>query len=320
MKQKNQYKTYTYKISEALKEEMIKHFEYKKRLKTPPYAIFQADEEDTVVTLYESNKVVFQGISADIDAELWKQREKMLTGKYPEEKKKDTKKENNKTTKTPEDNIDYYFINSIGSDEVGTGDYFGPIVVTAAYVNRNDINFLEALGVKDSKKLTDDKILKIAPELIKRIPHVSAILTNTQYNNMYSKEINMNAIKAIMHNKVLYALITKDTFDYEKIVVDQFVYPKKYYEHLKNAKYVVKNISFTTKAEDKCLSVACGSIISRYIFLNEIEKMSKDLSMKILLGAGYDVDEIAKNIKDKYGMDKLKELVKLNFKNTEKIQ
>ena len=89
--------------------------------------------------------------------------------------------------------------------------------------------------------------MKIAPLLIKRIPHVTATLTNKQYNDMYSKEINMNAIKAIMHNKVLHALITKQEFDYEKIVVDQFVYPQKYYDHLKNSKYIVRNISFTTK-------------------------------------------------------------------------
>ena len=316
MKKENKFKTFSYKISDELKNEMIEYFEFKKRDKTPPYAIFQADEEDTVVTLYESNKVVFQGMSADIDAEMWKQREKALTGKYPEEKKKEDKNEKNEKI----DNTDYYFINSIGSDEVGTGDYFGPIVVTASYVNTKDINFLESLGVRDSKKLTDDKIIKIAPEIMNRIPHVSVILTNKQYNDMYNKDINMNAIKAIMHNKVLYSLITKESFDYEKIVVDQFVYPKKYYEHLRNAKYVVRNISFTTKAEDKCLSVACSSIISRYIFLNEIEKMSKELGIKILLGAGYDVDEIAKQLKDKYGIDKLKDLVKLNFKNTEKIQ
>jgi len=313
MKKENKYKTYSYKISDELKKEMIEYFEFKRRDKTPPYAVFQADEEDTVVTLYESNKVVFQGLSSDIDANMWKEREKALTGKYPEEKKKEVKKEDTDTT-------DYYFINSIGSDEVGTGDYFGPIVVTSSYVNTKDINFLESLGVKDSKKLTDDKIIKIAPELIKRIPHVSVILTNKQYNDMYTKDVNMNAIKAIMHNKVLHALITKQPFDYEKIVVDQFVYPKKYYEHLKNAKYVVKNISFTTKAEDKCLSVACSSIISRYIFLDEIEKMGKKLGTKIPLGAGYDVDEVAKNLKEKYGMNKLEELVKLNFKNTEKIQ
>ena len=206
----NKYKTYSYTISDKLKEEMIKYFSDKRREKTPAYAIFQADEADTVITLYESNKVVFQGLSSDIDADMWRQREKALTGKYPIEKKKDAKDK----TKVVEDTTDYYFINSIGSDEVGTGDYFGPIVVTAAYVNKDDINYLEALGVKDSKKLTDEKILNIAPLLIKRIPHVTAILTPLQYNNMYSKEVNMNAIKAIMHNKVLYTLITKQEFDF----------------------------------------------------------------------------------------------------------
>ena len=307
--------TFCYKISDETKKEMIEYFSDKKREKTPPYAVFMADEEDTVITLYESNKVVFQGVSADIDANMWKQREKALTGKFPiENKKKEKKKEDKK------DNTDYYFINSIGSDEVGTGDYFGPIVVTASYVNRKDIEFLESLGVRDSKMITDEKILKIAPELIKKIPHVTVILTNEQYNNMHNKEVNMNAIKAIMHNKVLYELINKNAYDYDKIVVDQFVYPQKYYDHLKKSKYIVKNISFTTKAEDKCLSVACSSVISRYIFLSEIDKMGKRYGEKILLGAGNDVDELAKNLKNKYGTNELKNLVKLNFKNTEKIQ
>ena len=89
---KTQIQTFSYKVSDATKEEMIEYFKYKKRDKTPPYAVFQADEEDTVVTLYESGKVVFQGISADIDASMWKERERALTGKYPVEKeKKETK-------------------------------------------------------------------------------------------------------------------------------------------------------------------------------------------------------------------------------------
>jgi len=309
--------TFSFTISDATKNEMIEYFEFKKRDKTPPYAIFQANEEDTVVTLYESNKVVFQGISADIDANIWKEREKALTGKYPIENKPKEKKEENFDKI---DKIDYYFANTIGSDEVGTGDYFGPIVVTASYVNKKDIVLLENIGVKDSKKLTDEKIMKLAPQIMKKIPHTTIILTNEQYNYMQNKGINMNGIKTILHNKVLYALLNKSNFDYEKIVVDQFVYPKKYYEHLKNVKSVVKNISFTTKAEDKCLSVACSSIISRYIFLKQIKEMSESIGINILLGAGNDVDAIAKEIKDKYGRNKLKELAKRNFKNTEKIQ
>lgn len=309
----NKQKTFSFKVSDELKNELIEYFEFKKRDKTPPYAIFQADEEDTVVTLYESGKVVFQGISADIDADMWMQREKALTGKDIEEKIKKDKEEK-------KDNTDYYFISSIGSDEVGTGDYFGPIVVTASYVNKKDISFLENLGVRDSKKITDEKIYKIAPEIIKRIPHTTIILTNKQYNEIYSNDINMNRIKAILHNKALCTLINKDKFDYEMIVVDQFENPKSYYNHLKDSKYIVRNINFTTKAEDKCLSVACSSIISRYIFLNEIKKLSNELGMFIPLGAGPIVDETAKKIKDKYGINKLREIAKLNFKNTEKIQ
>ena len=65
---KPEVKTITLKVSDNTREKMKEYFEDKKRIKTPPYAVFQADEADTVVTLYESGKVVFQGISADIDA------------------------------------------------------------------------------------------------------------------------------------------------------------------------------------------------------------------------------------------------------------
>ena len=89
--------TITLKISENTKEKMIEYFQDKKRVKTPPYAVFQADEADTVVTLYESGKVVFQGISADIDAALWKQMEQNLNpGKKVEETNSENKKENKK--------------------------------------------------------------------------------------------------------------------------------------------------------------------------------------------------------------------------------
>ena len=305
-------KTISYKISDATKDEMIDYFIDKKREKTPPYALFQANEEDTVVTLYESGKVVFQGISADIDADMWKQREKMLTGNYPEEKKKEDKKEK-------VDNTDYYFVNSIGSDEVGTGDFFGPVIVTASYVNKKDINFLEGLGVRDSKKITDEKIIKIAPEIIKRIPHSTVLLNNTDYNNNYSSDVNMNAIKSILHNKAIATLLNKDKFDYEMIVIDQFVNPRKYFEHLRNSKYVVRNIKFTTKAEDKCLSVACSSIISRYLFLKEMNRLSSELNIKLPLGASTEVDNVGKKLVELHGKDFLKSIAKMNFKNVDKI-
>lgn len=304
--------TITFKISDNTKEKMIEHYKYMKRDKTPPYAIFQAKDADTIITLYESGKVVFQGISADIDANFWRETEVILNGKEPEENKKKEKKEDT-------DKTDYYFINSIGSDEVGTGDYFGPIVVTASYVNKKDISFLEELGVRDSKKLTDEKILKIVPDIMNKIPYQSFILKCSEYNKMQEKGYNMNKIKAILHNRVLLGLMKKENYIYDMVVVDQFTPPRNYYNHLKTEDNVFRKITFTTKAEDKCLSVACSSLISRYLFLKEIEKIGNELKAFIPKGAGVLVDDFGKKIVTKYGVEKLDEIAKLNFKNTQKI-
>lgn len=312
MKVKKIQKTYTYQISEETYDEMIEYFKDKKRPKTPPYAAFQADEADTIVTLYESRKVVFQGVSADIDAKMWAEREKTLTGHYPKERKKENKREDTDTN-------DYYFVNTIGSDEVGTGDYFGPIVVTASYVNIKDINYLESLRVKDSKKLTDKRIMEIAPLLINKIDHKTIILKPSEYNDLYSKGINMNAIKALLHNKVLYELLNNNDYKYNYIVVDQFVYEKKYYEHISKEKNIVKGINFTPRAEDKCLSVAVSSIISRYIFLNEMKKIGNKYKQNMILGASNEVDDLGKKFVSLYGKDILTDICKLNFRNTDKI-
>ena len=309
--------TIVFKISDNTKEKMIEYYEDKKREKTPPYAIFQAEEGGTIITLYESSKVMFQGISADIDANMGRDLEAHLNnGKGPiEQEKKEKEKKDEK--ELYEERKKYYYINSIGSDEVGTGDYFGPIIVTAAYVGKDDIEFLEELGVRDSKKLTDIKILDVVPKIIKRIPYETVIYTNEEYNN--NPEINMNKIKAILHNKALLSLMKKDNFNYDKVVVDQFCYPRNYFGYLKESNNVFRKIDFTTKAEDKCLSVACGSLISRYVFIKEMEKISKCLGKTIPKGAGVQVDEFGKELVNKHGKDILRKIAKLNFKNTNKI-
>ena len=308
--------TITLKVSENTKQKMIEYFEDKKRPKTPDYAIFQADEADTVVTLYNSGKAVFQGVSADIDANMWKEMERHLN---PTKKVEMTNSNDKKKKEKIIEKIDpkIYYANTIGSDEVGTGDYFGPIVVTASYVEKENITFLEDLGVKDSKKLTDEKILEIVPKIIKKIPYECIILSNKEYNENYTSDMNMNKVKAILHNKVLSKLKEKYQADY--IVVDQFAQPYVYYNYLKGTNYV-RNITFMTKAEDKCLSVACSSLISRYVFLKQFDKLGESIDTFLIKGASDKVDELGVKIVKKYGFDKLKEMAKLNFKNTEKIK
>lgn len=315
---KNEVRTITLKVSNNTKEKMVEYFADKKRDKTPPYAVFQTKEADTMVTLYESGKAVFQGISADIDANIWMETEKHLN---PNKKLEVKKVDNNPKTKdnTKKYNEKLYNCTSIGSDEVGTGDYFGPIVVTAAYVTKENIPFLEKLGVRDSKKITDEHILKTVPEIIKQIPYSSMILNNEEYNNKYNEKMNLNTIKAVLHNKVLLDM-TKKYKNYDYIVVDQFTQPFIYYKYINNLKEVQRNITFETKAEDQCLSVACASLISRFVLIKEFEKMSKEYGMKMPKGAGNLVDEAGAKLVNKYGEDILRKIAKLNFKNTEKIK
>ena len=306
----NKQQTIVFKVSDNIKEKMI---DYYKDMVTgkPPYSIFQVKDYDCVTTLYESGKVMFQGIGADIEANMWKDLESHFNDRNidKEIEEKDAKL-NDKT---------YYYYDAIGSDEVGTGDYFGPIVVTASFVSKEDQQFLIDLGVKDSKKITDETIIKIAPKIIERIPHSTLIFDNESYNKFHTDDINMNKIKAILHNKVLLNLIKKE-YPYEEIIIDQFVNPKKYYEYIKDAKEIVKNITFFTKAEDKYLCVAASSIISRYVFLKKMDELSKEIGMEIPKGAGTIVDEVAQKIIDKYGFEKLNTIAKLNFKNTDKLK
>lgn len=292
------------KVNDEVKGKMIEYYKDKMRDKVIPYVVFQAQEEDTVITLYESGKAMFQGTSADVDAAMWgtildNTSEKKAAQKAEEQK--------------------YYNCSAVGSDEVGTGDYFGPIVVTACYVKKEDIPFLEKLGVGDSKKIDDTKILKIAPEIAKKIKYRSVILSNKEYNEKYNKDVNMNKIKAIMHNKVLYKLMQEERPNIDYIIVDEFAREARYYEYLNGINTIQRDITFMTKAEDKNLSVACGSIISRYLFLKEFDKICDEIHIPLVKGAGKDVDAIGEEVVEKYGKDKLKEIAKFNFKNTDRI-
>ena len=304
-----------FKVSDNVKEKMIDFYKDKRKEKTPPYAVFQAQEEDTVITLYESGKAMFQGISADIDANIWIDMEHSLNNR---DVRKELEEKNNEKKEKEKKDLRYYNYSAIGSDEVGTGDYFLPIVVTATFVDKNWIMELQELKIGDSKKMTDEKILKVAPIIMKKIPYETITLTNKEYNEYKEKDINMNKVKAILHNKVLYSLATKD-LKFEKIIVDQFTYPRSYFGYIKNEEHKITNITFLTKAEDKNLSVACASIISRYIFLQEQQKLNKKYNTILPKGAGIEVDKKGKELVKKYGKDILNEISKITFKNTEKI-
>lgn len=255
-------------------------------VKTPDYALWQCKEENCVITAYKSGKVVFQGKDAYIFASKYI---KDTNEPYPQ----------------------------AGSDEVGTGDYFGPVCVCASYITKDDISLLDELNIKDSKAIKDNYILEIGPKLLRTIPHSLVIVDNKKYNEVHTS-LNMNEIKAKLHNQAFINLNKKIKLP-DNIIIDQFTPEKKYYEYISDQKTIIRNITFETKAENKYHSVAVSSIIARYSFLKKMEELEKKYNMKFIKGASSKVDECAKEFVNKYGYDELENVAKIHFKNTENL-
>ena len=269
------------------------------------YIVFFAKYNDINITIYRTkdeegtNKVLFSGKGALMEAKKWDDTAELKELKIKRE-----------GTKANWIDLDL----QIGSDEVGTGDLFGPVVVVASRVKKEDITYLKSIGVDDSKRLSDVEIKRIAPILAKRIKYVHVCLDNEKYNQFVEKGANMNAIKAILHNKVLFALKQKYP-EVQNLYVDQFCEPEKYYAYLKGTKALQTGITFKTKGESKYPSVAVSSIIARYSFIKKMEEISTKYGIEIPHGASEKVDLVAKEFLAKFGKEELDKIIKKNFVN-----
>ena len=267
-----------------------------------PHVNFAVQVLDCRITAYDSGAVVFQGQDAET---IYRSTASFFD--LPIEIK---------TTETPlflfEDQ------DSAGSDEVGTGDYFGPIVVCACFLPKTKINKVKELKVADSKTINDEIIRKIGPKLYTLLPNSILILDNSRLNEVNQTK-NLNAIKALMHNQAYINLKKKIKVLPKLTIIDQFAPKDKYFGYLKDEKEVISDLRFMTKAESQCLAVACASIIARYTFLNEMDKLREKYSFDFPLGAGNQVDTAINRFLDRYP-EQLPQVAKLKFKNTLKSQ
>ncbi|MBQ9327654.1 MAG: ribonuclease HIII [Solobacterium sp.] len=252
----------------------------------PAYAEWQVRPEGCVITSYESGKVVFQGKDAEVYA-------------------------------SPFQSVSEVKVPQAGSDEVGTGDYFGPVCVSASLVRKEDIDLLTSLGVKDSKALTDAEIRHIAPELSEYLIHTVLVVSPKKYNQVHAR-YNMNEIKALLHNQA-YLNLSRKTSLPSLCVVDQFAEEPVYFHYLRYEKDVVRTLHFETKAENKYPAVGAASVLARYAFLQYMDKMDEAYDMRFAKGSGSPADRSASEFVQRYGMKKLGEVAKLHFKNTEKL-
>ncbi|OAB49198.1 ribonuclease HIII [Mycoplasmopsis gallinarum] len=207
----------------------------------------------------------------------------------------------------------------IGVDEVGVGDYFGPLVSSAVFIPREKMHFLSELGIKDSKKISDKKIKELAPIIQKNTINQVFFLSPHGYNQL-NLQYNSNELKMFCHLNTISKVANETTSDF--VLIDQFSTLKSiknYYQKIMVDNNWAKIPNFNTdinllkKAENYSLAVACASILARNFFLNYMKQMNEEYKINFPLGAGNQVKEFAQ----KLFMDKNinpKKVAKIHFK------
>ncbi|HBY82105.1 ribonuclease HIII [Staphylococcus warneri] len=268
----------------------------------------RAKHNNAVINIYNSGKVMFQGKNAEIVAQ------QLLPDKS-------SSTSTSSTSKNTTSSIKYNQYNCIGSDEAGSGDYFGPLTVCAAYVTKDHVKILKELGVDDSKKLTDAKIVELAEQLVTFIPHSLLTLDNVKYNERQRAGWSQVKMKAVLHNQAIANVVQKiDTHALDYIVIDQFAERGVYQRYALSDLPFPNKTKFETKGESKSLAIAAASIISRYAFVKHMDQMSKSIKMDVPKGASNKVDLFAAKLIEKLGIEQLDAISKQHFKNREKAQ
>ncbi|TNF06540.1 MAG: ribonuclease HIII [Bacillota bacterium] len=280
-------KHYTISVTETELEKLNKVYQYHQIEDTNPYLLFHAEHNGIDILAYKTGKVLLQG--KEVTHELI-------------------------TIKKHLNREDYA---AVGSDEVGTGDVFGPIVVCSLYASATDIAYLESLNVRDSKNMNDKAIIAIAPKIAKKLVHSLLILTPQKYNKLTGQGYNLNKIKALLHNQAIIKTTSKLS-EPVPVIVDQFCTPQLYFNYIKEETLIYRDIDFHVRAESVHLSVAAASIIARYAFLVKMSEYSEKIGVPLLKGASKDVDEQIKLIVETKGKSKLELIAKMNYKNVTK--
>jgi ribonuclease HIII len=203
----------------------------------------------------------------------------------------------------------------IGTDESGKGDYFGPLVIGAVYLPDDQEPVLRELGVKDSKRTSDNRNRELA-EIIKRgYKHSVVAIGPERYNALYEKLQNLNRILAWAHARAIENILSQ--VPCRLAITDQFG-DKSYVLKALMQKGKAIELVQKPKAEED-LAVAAASILARAEFLKRLHFLSQDLGVELPKGASAMVEEAGVRLVKLHGAAVLDKAAKKHFKITERV-
>ncbi len=266
-------------------------------LSPAPYTFFSAKKQGISCNLYLSGKITVQGkgkeefISYYLEPEILKS----VAYTYPE--------------------VGQDMSARIGLDEAGKGDFFGPLCIAGFYAPEDGVKDLLKLGVRDSKKISDEAILVLCKKLKASFPHKILKLNPETYNKLYAKFHNLNRMLAWSHATVLEELSTRT--ECKKAILDQFADETLMQGLLKSKKLDIDLLQRFKGEEDPV--VAAASILARGAFLEGLADLSEKYKVLLPKGASSIVITAAKRAVEKNGPEILPFISKSHFKTTQAV-
>ncbi|BCL83951.1 ribonuclease HIII [Ktedonobacteria bacterium brp13] len=204
----------------------------------------------------------------------------------------------------------------IGSDESGKGDFYGPLAIAAVYVDATTEHYLNSLGVRDSKKLTDRMMLPLAASIMQHCPYSLLVYAPEQYNDRYQAIRNLNLLLAEAHAQVITELANKTQS--QLAIVDQFGAESLVRQALAKTGCHVR-LEQRHRAEEDT-AVAAASIVARAAFVKAINELSALYGIELPKGASNPrIVEVGRELVTLHGQAALRKVGKLHFKTTEAI-
>ncbi len=207
------------------------------------------------------------------------------------------------------------YIAHIGTDESGKGDFFGPLVIAGVLVDEQNAEYFKELGIKDSKKLSDKKMLAMSVEIKKRAPHSIIAISNSKYNELYANIKNLNKLLAWGHARAIENILNSTTCEYA--LSDKFGDESLIKAALmKNGRSI--RLEQMCKAESD-IAVAAASVLARATFVQKMQDMEKTYGLKFQKGCSGLVKTVASEFIKKYGKERLKEVCKAHFRTYNEV-
>ncbi|MCX7973581.1 MAG: ribonuclease HIII [Candidatus Aminicenantes bacterium] len=203
----------------------------------------------------------------------------------------------------------------IGTDESGKGDYFGPLVVAGIYLPEGQDEVLRELGVRDSKRISDQKVKELASIIKKGYVQATVTIGPARYNELYERMRNLNRLLAWAHARVIEDLLSQ--VPCSLVITDQFGDEFYIRQALMKLGQKVELIQRVKAEED--VAVAAASILARAEFLNRLEKLSQEVGLELPKGSSPLAEKIGFELVSRFGQDILNKVAKKHFKLTAKI-